>query len=616
MKLYLQVLALIRPYWRHVILVIGLTLLYVLFNNLSLWVSVDFVRELFTEGSGSSAVGQVTEISGAKDIYGKINAAIKSYIIQDNKFDTLLVVCFVIFLAFLLKNITQFSRRVLLTFVELNIVVNLRNALHKKLMHLPLGYFSRRHSGDLTSVVFNDVNAINSVLHNSFGNLILAPIQIVTNIVILFLISVKLALITLTIVPVSAILITKIGQSMRRKSRRVFKQIANVVSSFQETVSAIRIVKAFTSEDREENKFRDANRDYFKKYFKAQRLNHATSPINETFFVTILVLLLWYGGSLVYNNQGLNAEDFLRFLLFLFMIFEPLKQLSGINNSLQNGLAAAERIFDVLDMESEPYKKDGGKTITQFKENIAFENVSFRYGAEEDEVLKNINLEIKKGEMVAFVGHSGSGKSTLLNLIPRFYEAGTGRILIDGNDIAEYKLIDLRNIMGIVTQDTILFNDTIGKNIAYGMDEVSETEIIEAAKIANAWEFIDKLPDKLDSQIGEKGTRLSGGQKQRLSIARAVLKNPDILILDEATSALDSESEKLVQEAIDKLLESRTVLVIAHRLSTITNANKIVVMNNGIVEDMGTHNQLLERSPTYQNLTQNQFIEARQTLSP
>jgi len=615
MKLYLQVLALIRPYWRHVILVIGLTLLYVLFNNLSLWVSVDFVRELFTEGSGSSAVGRVTEISGAKDIYGKINAAIKSYIIQDNKFDTLLVVCFVIFLAFLLKNITQFSRRVLLTFVELNIVVNLRNALHKKLMHLPLGYFSRRHSGDLTSVVFNDVNAINSVLHNSFGNLILAPIQIITNIVILFLISVKLALITLTIVPVSAILITKIGQSMRRKSRRVFKQIANVVSTFQETVSAIRIVKAFTSEDREENKFRDANRDYFKKYFKAQRLNHATSPINETFFVTILVLLLWYGGSLVYNNQGLNAEDFLRFLLFLFMIFEPLKQLSGINNSLQNGLAAAERIFDVLDMESEPYKKDGGKTITKFRENIVFENVSFRYGAEEDEVLKNVNLEIKKGEMVAFVGHSGSGKSTLLNLIPRFYEAGTGHILIDGNDIAEYKLVGLRNIMGIVTQDTILFNDTIGKNIAYGMDEVSEAEIVEAAKIANAWEFIDKLPDKLDSQIGEKGTRLSGGQKQRLSIARAVLKNPDILILDEATSALDSESEKLVQEAIDKLLESRTVLVIAHRLSTITNANKIVVMNNGLIEDIGTHNELLERCPTYQNLTQNQFIEARQTLS-
>ncbi|MGD9898698.1 MAG: ABC transporter ATP-binding protein [Calditrichaceae bacterium] len=629
MKLYFKILAFMKPYWKHIILAVFLTLLYVGFNNLSLWISVDFMRELFApdkvesvENTQSGNVDtsiipseqkqdKIKNMLGLRanlSIYDKMNLYIKSVLIQDDRADTLIAVCFVIFLSFLLKNITQYGRRVLLSFIEINIVVNIRNKLHKTLLRLPLSYFEKRHSGDLTSVVFNDVNAVNSVLDKSFSNMILFPIQIISNIVILFLISWKLSLITLTIIPISAYVIVKIGQSMRRKSRRVFKQIGNVVSTFQEAVSAIRIVKAFTNEPREEKNFENANREYFLKYFRAQKMNYATSPVNETLQVSILVFLLWYGGNLVYSSQGLSAEDFIRFLVFLFTMFQPLKELSGINNTIQTGLAAAERIFAVIDSEPEVYEKPNAIQYEEFKNNIKLENVSFRYNESGDNVLKNINLTIQKGEMVAFVGHSGSGKTTLVNLLPRFYQYTEGKITLDGIDIRNMTLHSLRKKMGIVTQETILFNETVRYNIAYGLENIGEDDIVEAAKAANAWEFIVNLENGLDSNIGEKGTRLSGGQKQRLSIARALLKNPPILILDEATSALDTESERLVQEAIDRLLESRTVLVIAHRLSTITNANKIVVLNKGVIEGIGTHTELLQTSEIYRTLSKNQFL--------
>jgi subfamily B ATP-binding cassette protein MsbA len=311
---------------------------------------------------------------------------------------------------------------------------------------------------------------------------------------------------------------------------------------------------------------------------------------------------------MVFSDTGITAGDFLRFLIFLFMMIQPIKDMSGVNNTIQTGMAAAERVFSIIDESRENYNEDRGKELNGFSKDIVFDNVMFHYNDTDGDVLKNISFKINKGEMVAFVGPSGSGKTTLINLLPRFYIATSGTIEIDGKNIGDLKLKSLREQMSIVTQDTILFNDTIRMNVGYGLKNVDESELIGAAKAANAWEFIEKMDLGLDTHIGEKGVRLSGGQKQRLSIARAILKNPPILILDEATSSLDTESERLVQEAIDKLLKNRTVLVIAHRLSTIQNANKIVVLKNGLIEAVGRHEELLISSPMYKNLYENQLL--------
>lgn len=615
-----------KPYWKQIIVVLFLTFLYVLFNNLSLWISVDFVKELFDPAqiersvTGRAADGdsllqdsraEKTEADEeiATGIYYRVKSTIKGFLIQDDPNKTLIIVCLLIFFSFVLKNIVHYGRRILLNFIEINIVVNIRNHLHKKILNLPLNYFEKRHTGELNSIVFNDVNAINNVLHTSFGQMILAPIQIIANVAILIMISWKLSLITFIIVPLSALVIIKIGQSMRRRSRRVFQQIADVVATFQEAVTGILIVKAFANEQWEVDKFRSTNREYFKKTFRERRLHYLTSPLNEVMYVTILVFLLWYGGTLVYaQSSELSAEDFVRFLLFLFTMFAPLKELSGINNIIQSGMAAAERIFAILDAPEEVYTAPDARELKELKRNIEYQNVSFRYKQDEPYVLRNINLTIKKGEMVAIVGHSGSGKTTLVNLLPRFYELQEGSITIDEIDIRKFTLQSLRQQISIVTQDTILFNDTIKANIAYGLRSISEEHIIHAAKIANAWDFIEQMENGLDTHIGEKGIRLSGGQKQRLSIARAILKNPPILILDEATSSLDTESERLVQEAIDKLLENRTVLVIAHRLSTIKNATKIVVLHKNQIEAIGDHKELYQKSFVYTNLYDNQLL--------
>ncbi len=628
MKLYAKIVQFMRPFWKHILSVLILTLFYVFFNNLSLWISVDFIKELFdpaqvTQTASVSDSTQAKITNPAADVmaittkgnnfYHEVKRTIKGWLIRDNRQDTLITVCFLIFLTFLLKNITLYGRRILLNFIELKIIVNIRNQLHNKMLHLPLGYFDHRHSGELNSVVFNDVNAINVVLDTSFGKMILAPVQIGVNIFILFMISWKLSLVTFIIIPLSGFVMTKIGKSMRRRSRRVFQQIADVVSLFQEAITGIRIVKAFATEPFESEKFEASNHQYFKKTFRQQKLRYLTSPINETMYVTILVFLLWYGGNLVYSHSGLTAEDFIRFLLFLFTMFQPLKELSGVNNVIQNGLAAAERIFEVLEAEEEVYDKPGAKDLQTFSRNIRYENTSFTYNTDEKPVLRNINLEINKGDTVALVGPSGAGKTTLVNLLPRFYECTGGRITIDGTDVQDLTLASLRQHIGIVTQDTILFNDTIRANIAYSKADIPEEQIIHAAKAANAWEFIEKMPKGLDTFIGEKGTRLSGGQKQRLSIARAILKNPPILILDEATSALDTESERLVQNAIEHLLESRTVLVIAHRLSTIQNADKIVVLKDGQIDSIGTHQELLDSSALYKNLYENQLLAGKES---
>ncbi len=623
MNLYARVLKYVRPYWKPVAIGFFFTLTFVLFNSISVWVSADFVRELFisersmTPKAADMAQPPNTEKAQTREdwvakqiekqrVYEKMKSSIQSILVRDNQKDTLKVVCVVIFLSFLFKNLSMYLHRVFFYYAQLKIVIKLRNELQAVMLRMPLSFFHNKHTGNLTSIVFNDVNSIQNVLDSSFVKIFLAPMQIIIYLVVLFLISWKLTLATLLILPVSGFIIIKIGQSMRRKSRRVLEQISQVVTAFQESISAIRIVKAFTAEKKEIEKFRQINSEYFKKAFRAKRLDYLTSPLNETIGVLIFSILLWYGGMMVFRGDGINAEDFMRFLIFLFMLFQPMKQLSGLNNILQSGMAAAERIFSYLDTPTEVYDKPGAKTFDSLDDRILFDSVYFSY-APDMPVLKNINLTINKGEMVAFVGHSGVGKSTLVDLIPRFYDVNSGSVSIDGVDVRDYELTSLRDKIGIVTQETILFNDTVRKNIGYGCESYTDEDVIKAAKNANAWEFIEKMDHGLDTIVGERGVTISGGQRQRISIARAILKNTPILILDEATSALDTQSEKLVQTAIDNLMQNRTVLAIAHRLSTILHADKIVVMEDGCVVDVGRHQELLERSEVYQKLYNMQF---------
>jgi subfamily B ATP-binding cassette protein MsbA len=631
MKLYFKIFRFLKPFWRLIILSILLTFCDVFFNNVSLWVSVDLIQELFqpqkktavlpdSSSAGGSAVQKTEPQKGTGlpalpkvdiGLYNKVNQKIKSVIIRENRTQTLKLVCFIVFISFFLKNITDYVRRLIIGFIQLKIIVNIRNTLHNAVVRLSMPVFFKHSSGELISIVFNDVTAVQNVLNNSIGNLIIIPVQVLLNLIILLLISWKLTLFTFVVLPVSGYLIVQIGKSIRRKSRKVYKRISEVVSIFQEMVTSIRIVKAFTNESFEEKKFREANDQFFKVQFRSQKLQLATSPINETLGILILVILLWYGGNMIYSGTGLRSEDFMRFLVFLYALFKPLKELSGLNNVIQTGMAAAERIFMIIDADKEVLEDTHAKKITGFRDSIVFDDVDFRYPSHERTVLQGIHLTVKKGKTVALVGHSGSGKTTLINLIPRFFDPVSGRITLDGSDLRRYRLKDLRKQIGIVTQESILFNDTVRMNIGYGSEGATEKQIIAAAKAANAWEFIEKMEKGLDTMIGEHGIKISGGQKQRIAIARAILKNPPILILDEATSSLDTESERLVQEAIDHLMRKRTVIAIAHRLSTVINADEIVVLRQGQIIDSGSHRKLLRSCPTYRKLYKIQFQDVK-----
>ena len=453
----------------------------------------------------------------------------------------------------------------------------------------------------------NDVEQLQVALAVVFQRLFVEPINILTFVTLLFIISWKLALIAIVIIPLAGITIISIGRSIRRKSRRTQAKIAEIMQILTETLTSIRIVKAFVNEKEEVKKFTGESKNYFKLLLKRARLDLISAPVTESFGVIIGVVLLWYGGLEVLSNEGVSAEDFIRFIVILFSILGPIKQMSNVNLKIQVGAASAERIFELLDTPPEIVEDLNPVDLKVFKNSIEFDKVHFEYNDGDTLVLDQVTFSIKKGEVVAMVGPSGSGKSTIADLIPRFYDVTTGSIEIDGHDLRKATLASIRGNMGIVTQEVILFNDTIKNNIAYAQPNVTNEAIIKAAEAANALDFIEKTPEGFNTLIGERGVNLSGGQKQRLAIARALLKNPPILILDEATSALDTESEKKVQNAIENLMKDRTALVIAHRLSTVQNADKIIVIDEGKVVEIGTHNELYENGRLYRRLYDIQF---------
>ncbi|MEL1223260.1 MAG: ABC transporter ATP-binding protein, partial [Candidatus Neomarinimicrobiota bacterium] len=439
----------------------------------------------------------------------------------------------------------------------------------------------------------------------TFQKIIVEPINILAFIILLFIISWKLMLVALIIIPFSQFVIQTIGKSIRRKARRNTKQIGGILSIITENLSTVRIVKAFSMEKNEISRFNQESWKYFALLFRSSKLRLMSSPIIETIGVSMAVILLWLGGSEVMVGSSLSSEDFLRFMFLLFSMLGPVRSLSNVHITLQNGYASAERIFEVLDEKTEVVDS-GENDLIRIESKLQFENVSFDYG-EGSFQLNNINFQIKKGETIAVVGASGAGKSTIADLIPRFYDVSKGKIIIDGKDIREYKIDSLRKMMGIVTQETILLNTSIRDNITYGSSEIDEKKMVEAANGANACEFIDNLEFQYDTIIGERGVKLSGGQQQRMAIARAIYKNPSLLILDEATSALDTKSERLVQNALDNLMKNRTVLVIAHRLSTIKNADKIIVIDEGEIIETGTHDELYNTGGMYDRLYKIQF---------
>ena len=608
-SIYKRMIKLMSPFWVYIIISSVSAIIFVLLNSASIWLTATLINNILLDFD--KIVQSQMEWSSNENL--TLNEKLKFYtnliILRETPAESLRVLCVTILSVFFGKNIFLYIKNYLLRIVELSLVRDIRNKLYAHIQSLSLGYFNKQKTGNITSIVINDVEHLQIALGATFQKLFVEPINVITFVSLLFIISWKLALIALIIIPLAGIAVIGIGKSIRRKSRRTQKKVADIMQILSETLSSIRIVKAFANENNEVNKFSKESKNYFKLLLRRGRLDLLAGPITESFGVVIGVILLWYGGTEVLMQRGLNPEDFIRFILILFSILGPIKQMGNVNLRIQTGYASAERIFSLLDTPKDIIEHSNPVQMKSFNKHIEFKNLSFEYEESEGLVLSNINFKINKGEVVAIVGPSGAGKSTIADLIPRFYDPKDGEILIDQENIKKLSLASLRKNMGIVTQDVILFNDTIKNNIAYAQPKATMESIINACKAANALEFIEEIPEGFDAIIGERGVKLSGGQKQRIAIARALLKNPPILILDEATSSLDTESEKKVQTAIEALLKDRTALIIAHRLSTVQTANKIITIEKGKISEIGTHDELYSNDGLYRKLYDIQFLK-------
>ena len=600
-----RIIEFIIPEWFYMSISLLNGILFVVFNSLSIWLTATLINNVLMDFDQLIENHEELLVSDTITINDRLKTVVNSLIIRDTYIETLQILCISIIIIFIFKNIFLYLKNLSIAYVQLRIVTQLRNRLYTHLQTLSLSFFHRKKFGDLSSIMMHDVNTFNQAIGTSFQRLIVEPINILVFTILLFIISWKLMIVAFLIIPFSQFIIQIIGRSIRRKARRNTKQIGDILSIITETLSSVRIVKAFAMEKREIERFKRESWKYFDLLFRSSRLRLMSSPIIETIGVSMAVILLWLGGSRIVEGSPLNSEDFLRFLFLLFSMLGPIRSLSDVHITLQNGYASAERIFDILNEKAEII--DSGKIrLKSLNEGISFKNAGFHYG-EGAFKLSEISFDILKGQTVAIVGESGAGKSTIADLIPRFFDITAGKIILDGIDIKKYKIESLRKMMGIVTQETILMNTTIRDNITYGDDKLNEEKLTEAAKGANATEFIEQLELRYDTIIGERGVKLSGGQQQRIAIARAIYRNPQLLLLDEATSALDTKSENLVQNALDNLMENRTVLVIAHRLSTIKNADTIIVLNGGKLVEKGNHNSLYKKKGHYYKLYNIQF---------
>ena len=603
MKTYLKIMGYSKKYSFSIVIALIASILFTLFNALAIWMVSSLMGTIM---KGDSTV---INHSNTNSIIGnKIEIYINSLISAETPIEQLKLVCIFLFIAFIFKNIFFYINQTLLSYVNLNIIRDMRDELYTKIQNLPLNFFDKNKSGELLSILLNDISAIRVAFTKSFQIIFTDLINIFFLLFMLFITSKKLTLIVFAAIPISGFVIIMIGKSIRRKAMRSSFKIADISNIIQESIMGIKIIKAFNMKKTEIKKFINENSNFNQLLFRQAKLLNLSTPINDFIGVTIAVILLWFGGKEVLQNNNISSDGFIRYIMFLFAMLQPSRRLGTGIATIQTGIASANRVKSVLDIEiNEEKNKNILSKIDNFKNNIEFENVYFKYEGSSNYSLEKINISIKKGETIALVGKSGSGKTTFSNLLLRYYNPSKGKISIDNNDVTLIDKSSLRNIMSVVTQEPILFNDSIKNNISYGSSDKIEKKIENAAKIANADIFINSLEDKYNAIIGERGTKLSGGEKQRLSIARAIYKNPNILILDEATSSLDSESEKQVQKAINNLIENRTVIIIAHRLSTIKNCDKIIVFDNGKIIETGNHEQLIKLNNHYKKLYDLQF---------
>ncbi len=527
-------------------------------------------------------------------------------VLDDKNMAMLNLIVVGILLIFLIRGFATYGQTYNMSYIGQRIIIDVRESIFKHLQRLSLAYFDRRKTGVIMSNLTNDVAALQTAVVDNLISLITESVTLIGSLVSMLLIDWRLTLVTFVVVPVVFVIINVFGKRLRLAGHDVQGRIADITALLQETISAIRVVKSFAREDFELKRFQRENENNFRAVIGATKLTSLLSPMVEFSAAIAVAVILWYGGYSVIQGS-ITAGSLIAFLIYAINLSNPVKRLSQVYGSIQKALAAADRVFEILDTKSDVLEAQNAKVLPDIKGNVQFSNVSFSYG-DDKMALQGFNLSVRAGESIALVGPSGAGKTTLANLLPRFYDVTDGAIYIDGEDIRNVTFKSLREQIGLVPQETVLFNATVKENILYGRLDATDEEVYEAAKAANVLEFIEKMPDGLDTIVGERGSSLSGGQRQRVAIARAILKNPKILILDEATSALDTESEKLVQEALECLMKGRTAFIIAHRLSTVKNAEQIVVLKHGELVEQGTHDELLSREDgVYSHLYSVQF---------
>ncbi|MBL0739077.1 ABC transporter ATP-binding protein [Flavobacterium sp. GN10] len=609
MSNFKKIVPFIYPYKRYAFLNIFFNILYALFSTLSFIALIPMLQVLFDKTKENYDKPLYTGILDIKE-YGENYL---SYYITTSKGTheagyVLSIMVAIIISIFLLKNLADYLAMFFINFLRNGVLKDMRNALYKKTLELPLAFYSEKRKGDVISRISADVNEVQNSFLAILELIVKEPLTIIFTIIAMLVISAKLTLFVFIFIPVSGYIISLIGKQLKKQSTKAQEEQGKFLSTIEETIGGLKVVKGYNSENYFNKVFQSSTERFFTLSNSIGNRQNLASPASEFMGITVIAILLWYGGQMVLIDKTLEGAAFIAYMGLAYNILTPAKAISKASYGVKRGNAAAERVLEILEQENTIVSKENAVEKTTFDDNINVQNVNFKY--EEETVLKDFSLQIKKGQTVALVGQSGSGKSTIANLLTRFYDVNDGSISIDGINIKDMNLQSLRSLMGLVTQDSILFNDTIKANISLGKLDATDDEIIEALKIANAYEFVKDLPQGIYTNIGDSGNKLSGGQKQRLSIARAVLKNPPIMILDEATSALDTESEKFVQVALENMMQNRTSIVIAHRLSTIQKADVIVVMQKGKIVEQGTHEELIAHNGTYNKLVTMQSFES------